>query len=240
MTQQAQSAYLIGALEENHAADPALAIDLVRLAAQAGCDAVSLRRWDTDGSFADEFLREPHAGATRAEVLRALEMPLAGAAQVRQACADARVAFVAAPYDAASLAELETLDPDAYQVEPALLGQVDLLRLIAAVGKPVYLVAGRCTEDDIAGALAALGSADVTLMHAVAARGVAVEDTLLGLIPHLATRFDRPVGYYGAEPGIDWHDIHLLKPPYSAACRAPGVVSISCVKSLTFVSDSKS
>ena len=68
----------------------------------------------------------------------------------------------------------------------------------------------------MAGALAALDGAVVTLMHAVASRGVAVEDTLLGLIPHLAARFARPVGYYGNEPGIE----------AAVAARALGAVVI--------------
>ena len=203
MTDSAPHAYLIGALEENHNADAGLAADLVRLAAEAGCDAVAVRRWATNEAFADEFLREPHAGATRAEVLQARELPLEAAAGVRKACADAGIDFVAAPYDARSLGELAGLAPDAYQAEPALIGQLEALRQIASKGKPVYLVAGRYTEDEIAGAIDALNGAAITILHTVAARGVGLDQTAIGVIPALASRFGLPVGYYGPEPGTE-------------------------------------
>ncbi len=228
MTDSAPRAYLIGALEENHNADAGLTADLVRLAAEAGCDAVSVRRWATNEAFAGEFLREPHAGATRAAVLQARELPLEAAAVARKACAEAGIDFVAAPYDARSLGELADLDPDAYQAEPALIGQLDALRQIASQGKPVYLVAGRCTENEIAGALHALDGAAVTILHTVAARGVGLGQTAVGVIPSLASRFGLPVGYYGPEPGTEGSiaafalGASVIEKPFTTDHRLPG------------------
>ncbi len=228
MPNPAPRVYLIGALEENHNANAGLAADLVRLAAEAGCDAVAVRRWSTGVAFADEFLREPHAGATRAEVLEARELPLDAAASVRRACADVGIDFVAAPYDAVSLGELAGLEPDAYQAEPALIGQPEALREIASKGRPVYLVAGRCTETEIAGAIDALGGAAITVLHTVAARGISLDQTALGVVPHLASRFGLPVGYYGLEPGIEASiaalalGAQVIEKPFTTDHRLPG------------------
>ena len=115
-----------------------------------------------------------------------------------------RLSFVGAPYGLDALADLEDCGPDAYQVEPPVLGHLPLLAAIADTGRPVYLVAGRCTEDDVAAAVGMFKGNSVTLLHSVYAPSVSLESTALWYIPLLQQKFGLPVGYLGMDSGI--HD----------------------------------
>jgi sialic acid synthase SpsE len=144
-----------------------------------------------------------HERVTRGDLLQKLELSGDTLKELRRSCQD-RLSFVAAPYSLDALADLEECGPDAYQVEPPLLGHLPLLAAIAETGRPVFLVAGRCTEDDIAAAVGMFKGNSVTLLHSVYAPSVSLESTALWYIPVLQKRFGLPLGYMGLESGI--HD----------------------------------
>ena len=112
---------------------------------------------------------------------------------------EGRLSFIAAPYDLEAFAEMRAVDPDEYQIEAPVLSHVPLLNAVASSGRPVLLVAGACTEEDMDVAIMVLGRDRVTLMHSVHSKGIAADLTALSYIPHLAERFGLPMGYMGME-----------------------------------------
>lgn len=175
---------VIGALVDNHGGDLGLALDLVDIAADAGCSAVSLRRCATEDAYTDEVLRRanrgwPEAGPTVRNLLESFRLPANALPEVRDRCRGS-LDLVAAPYDLASLEEVAALEPEAYQVEPPVLGHVPLLRELAATGRPVLVVCGACTSEEIARALSVLGEDHTMLLHTVAADEVTLAETALG------------------------------------------------------------
>lgn len=195
-------------LAENHNGNPGLAKQLIDLAASAGCDGVVLPHRRAQSGYTKDALLQPvadgsHEHVTRGDLLQRLELSRDTLKDLRSGCVG-RLSFIGAPYDLDALADLEGCDPDAYQVEPPVLGHLPLLAAIAGTGKPVYLVAGRCTEDDVAAAVKMFEGNPVTLLHTVYGPAVSLESTALWFIPLLQQRFGLPVGYLGLDSEI--HD----------------------------------
>ena len=72
---------------------------------------------------------------------------------LRQLCSSLNISFIGAPYDLVSLEELCDLDADFIQIEHGLLTHNELLSAAAKTGKHIFLVASRCTDDEIQNAL---------------------------------------------------------------------------------------
>lgn len=175
---------LIAAIDGSHNGSAPLAVRLVELAASAGADAVK---------FA---VRQRADDATR-------PLTPAGLSAARKA-AKGRVEFVAAPHDPPSLAVARRLRPDSYQVDPAALTDLPLLKAIARERRPVLVVAGLCTERTLREALTALGRARVVILHTVSAPSLDPSRIRLGMLERYRRRFRKPVGYLGNEAGHEW------------------------------------
>ena len=198
---------ILANLADNHNGNVELAKQLVALASSAGCDGVVVPHHRADTGYTQAALLQPmldgsHVQTTRGELLRTLELSSDDLKSLRRSC-QGRISFIGAPYDLQALADLEDSEPDGYQVDPPVLGHIPLLEAIASTGRPVILVAGRCTEDDIGTAVGMFGKQDVTLLHCVYAQSVSLESTALWYIPFLQQKFQIPTGYMGLESGIN-------------------------------------
>ncbi len=198
--------YVIGALVENHGGDAQLARDLIRLASESGCDAVALRLSTVDDCYTADYLRRPNTlwperGRTWGDYLRSLELGPGDVGALRDE-ARGHLDFIAAPLDLKAFQWSEELAPDAFQVEPAVLGHLALLEAMAATRRPLFLVCGRCTELELSNALEALKDSPVVLLHTVHGGAVSLSETALPLMRVLEEKHGLPVGYYGLEPGV--------------------------------------
>jgi sialic acid synthase SpsE len=114
------------------------------------------------------------------------------------------VNLILAPHDRPSLRVARMAKPDAYQIDPAVLGDLDLVARVAAERRPVLVVAGGCTLAAIGAALEAVGRRPVVLLHTVTAQALPPSNARLRYLLAFAERFKVPVGYFGQEPGIGW------------------------------------
>ena len=204
-TDKQSSCRILGNIGDNHNGNSQLAHQLVEIAASAGCDGVVLPHRRVENCYTKEGLVQPiadgtHGYRTRGEMLQALELPAKALEHLREICRG-RMEFIGAPYDLEAFSDLRDLNPDGYQVDPPVLGHLPLLEAIASTGKPVFLVAGMCTEEDLDAALEITGRETVTILHCVYAQGVPLESTGLWGIPWLREKFETPVGYLGLEEG---------------------------------------
>jgi sialic acid synthase SpsE len=179
----ASAPYVVALADRNHDGRVAMARRLVALAARAGASAVKFTI--PAKNAADRPLPVSAWPALRSEAGRAIDLVLA-------------------PQDAAGLSLARRAHPDAYQIDPWSLGDVDLLRRVARERRPVLVVAAGATTKTIAAALAALRPCPVVLLHAVLSDGLAPGRARLRYVPWLASRFRVPVGYAGREPGLGW------------------------------------
>ena len=174
---------MVAAVDRNHGGRLAVARRLVTIAADAGADAV-------------KFV-VPAAGAADASL-----PPAAWQALRREAAG--RLQFVLAPHDRQALTVARRLKPDVYQLDPGVVGDLDLVGRIARERRPVLVMTAGTTSATIGAAVRALRGCRIVLLHAVAADVLAPGRARLRYIPWLAERFRKPVGYFGREPGAGW------------------------------------
>jgi sialic acid synthase SpsE len=171
------SPYVIAAIDEAHDGRLSRAERLVDTAADAGCHAVKLI---APGSLSP------------------------GAWRTLRARCRGRIDLVLGVERADAVPIVSRLKPDAVQIDPAQLTNLALLRAVARLQRPVFLVVAMCTRTTLDAALAALGSSRVALLHTIAAKPLAPGRARLRTIEWLQRTYNRPVGYLGSEPDIHW------------------------------------
>ena len=171
------SPYVIAAIDEAYERRLSRAERLVDTAVDAGCRAVKLTAPSSLSSSAWRTLRARCRG---------------------------RIDLVLGVERADALRLVGQLKPDAVQIDPPQLTNLSLLRAIARLRRPVFLVVGMCTRTTLDAALQALGSSRVALLHTIAARPLAPGRARLRTIEWLQRTYNRPVGYVGSESDIHW------------------------------------
>jgi sialic acid synthase SpsE len=182
-------ARFIAELGSNHNRDPARMRALVKASAAAGCEAVKLQVFRVDDLFAPEALAANPALSER----KAWEFPLELLPDVRAACDDAGLALGATPF---GLWAVEALagHVDFFKVASYELLWHDLLRACADTAKPLVVSTGMASEDEVAGAVEAVGGA-LTLLHCVSGYPTPPAQANLSAIETLRERFGCPVGW---------------------------------------------
>lgn len=194
---------IVAEIGVNHEGDPGAALNMIRLAATAGADAVKFQT----------FTPERYASASDPERL----------ARVRGFCLDAdahhRLAAAAAALDITffSTAVSDDVIPLIAELAPVIkIASGDLtfepvIRAAAATGKPVIVSTGAGTVDEVDQAVAwvsdEIGGAPLAerlvLMQCVSAYPTAIEDANVRGVVYLAERYGVTVGYSNHVAGID-------------------------------------
>lgn len=196
--------FLIAELSGNHQQDLDRACDLIRLAAEAGADAIKLQTYRPDTLTLP--IRNAYFAAGRglwegrylwdlyAEAMTPWEWhgPLAD-------CAHAEgLLLFSTPFDESAVDFLEAeIDPPVHKIASFELNHIPLLEKVGATGKPVILSTGMATGAEIQCALGTLrgsGCPAVVLLHCVSAYPARPEAFNLQAIPTLRQRFHVPVG----------------------------------------------
>jgi N-acetylneuraminate synthase len=111
--------------------------------------------------------------------------------------------WFASPWDVPSVDFLEDLNVVAHKVASASVTDLELLRALAATGKPVILSTGMSTLEQIDAAVDALGIDDLVILHATSTYPLPAEEANLRTIDTLRARYAGvPIGYSGHEPGL--------------------------------------
>ncbi len=101
------------------------------------------------------------------------------------------------PFDERAIELLEELNAPAYKIASFELIDVELIRNVAATGKPTIMSTGMGTPDEIAQAVAAFrdaGGKDLVLLHCVSSYPSPIEESNLRRIPALSQAYGCPVG----------------------------------------------
>jgi sialic acid synthase SpsE len=183
-------ARFIAELGSNHNRDRERAFELVDACAQAGADALKIQVFHIEDLFAPEVL------AAREELRerRAWEFPMDLLAPLAERARAAGLQFSATAF---GLWAIEPLNDhvDFWKVASYELMWHDLLRELAATGKPIVLSTGMATEHEIDAALAAIPGADVRLLHCVSAYPTPEDQCNLAAIATLRERTGLAVGW---------------------------------------------
>jgi N-acetylneuraminate synthase len=199
-------AYVIAEIGINHNGNIQTALDLMKVASDAGCDAVKFQKRTPQLCVPQEqqgVMREtPWGTMTYLEYKERTEFWEDEFRIIADYAQKLGIDWFASPWDIPSVEFLERFTPVCYKVASACLTDDMLLRAIVETGRPVILSTGMSTIDEIRHAVGILRGRPLLLAHSTSTYPCAVGELNLRMILTLADEFDLPVGYSGHETGL--------------------------------------
>lgn len=201
-----QPCYVIAEIGNNHNGDFDRAIALVDAAVAAGADCAKFQMRKLDEVYRASSLSgkdDDLAVEYTLDLLRRFELTTEQQRRVATYCASKSIQYLCTPWDASSVATLETFGVQAYKVASADLTNLPLLAKLAATGKTLIVSTGMSTSDEIRAAAQFLDdrSAHYVLLHCQSTYPAALHNIHLRFMETL--REIHPfVGYSGHERGI--------------------------------------
>jgi N,N'-diacetyllegionaminate synthase len=202
--------FVIAEAGVNHNGDPALAHQLIEVAAAAGADAVKFQTFRSEALVSRHAPKAPYQVETtggaesQLDMLRKLELSRETFVALAEACRRRGVLFLSSPFDIASADDLETLGVVAFKTGSGELTNLPLLDHLAAKGRPIIVSTGMATIDEVETAVATVRrrGTPLALLHCVSAYPAPPEESNLRAMDSLRERFDCPVGFSDHTTGI--------------------------------------
>jgi len=201
------SAFIIAEIGNNHNGSLALAKELVDHALEAGADCAKFQMRDMSKLYV-----EGKGSAEAADLgvqytldlLNRFQLKHDELFQVFDYCKTRGLPPLCTPWDLTSLKLLEDYGMQSYKVASADLTNHELLRALAATGKPLFCSTGMSSEIEILQSVRMLKSVGATyaLLHCNSTYPTPYKDVNLNYLPRLKEIADAPVGYSGHERGI--------------------------------------
>lgn len=201
-----QPCYVIAEVGNNHNGDFDRAIALVDAAVAAGADCAKFQMRKLDEVYRASSLSgkdDDLAVEYTLDLLRRFELTTEQQRRVAAYCVSKNIQYLCTPWDASSVATLETFGVLAYKVASADLTNLPLLAKLAATGKTLIVSTGMSTSEEIRAAAKFLDdrSTPYVLLHCQSTYPAALHNIHLRFMETL--REIHPfVGYSGHERGI--------------------------------------
>ncbi|HEX8910776.1 MAG TPA: N-acetylneuraminate synthase family protein [Humisphaera sp.] len=194
--------FVIAELGVNHDGNLNKALELVKVAAACGADAIKLQVFRAttlmhpSAAFAG-YQRERVAESNPIDMLRRYELSRDDLRTIVRAATDLRLATLATPFSLSDVDTLAGLRLPAVKIASPDLVNLPLLREVAHLGRPMILSTGAATLDEVRTTAGWLDGLHVpyALLHCVSSYPVAAADAQLGWVSELDRAFDVPVGY---------------------------------------------
>ena len=199
--------YFIAEIGNNHNGSLSHAKEMVDLALDAGADAVKFQMRHLDQVYRQRTLRKDGEDLSTEyviDLLRRFELPVQEHEQLSQYCKARGALYLCTPWDAHSVAVLESLAVPAYKVASADLTNLPLLDRLTQTGKPLILSTGMSTAEEIKVTVQFLNrrQANFALLHCNSTYPAPLHDINLKWIAELR-KIHPLVGYSGHERGIN-------------------------------------
>ena len=187
----------------NHDGSIERARQLVHAAAESGADAVKFQTFHADAiasatAAQAAYQQERAPSASQREMLRGLELPDDAWPVLRDDATSHGLLFLSTPFDVRSARLLADLGVEAFKVGSGDLTNLVLLRVLAAIGRPLLVSTGMATIAEVDAAVADLrahGDPPLVLLHCTSAYPAAVSDANLRAIAVMRERYGVPIGY---------------------------------------------
>jgi len=201
-----QPCYIIAEVGNNHNGDFDRAIALVDAASAAGVDCAKFQMRKLDETYRASSLSgkdDDLAVEYTLDLLRRFELTTDQQRRIAAYCASKGIQYLCTPWDASSVAILETFGVEAYKVASADLTNLPLLAKLAATGKTLIVSTGMSTTEEIRTAAEFLDIRAVpyVLLHCQSTYPAALHNIHLRFMETLR-KIHSAVGYSGHERGI--------------------------------------
>lgn len=201
------SVFVIAEVGINHNGNLQIAKDLIKVAKDAGCDAVKFQKRTIDKVYSKEMLDQPRQspwGTTQRDQKKGLEFGHEDFFEIDRYCKELGINWLASAWDIDSQKFLQQFNLKYNKVASPMLVYEDLLREIAAEKRKTFISTGMSSFSDIDQAVEIFRQADCPfeLMHCVSTYPLKDENANLNCIRTLKNKYNCPVGYSGHETGM--------------------------------------
>ena len=201
------SIFVIAEIGINHNGDLGIAKDLIKVAKDAGCDAVKFQKRTIDIVYTKEFLdslRESPWGTTQRAQKEGIEFGLAEYQEIDRFCKELAIEWFASAWDIESQKFLRQFNLKYNKIASAMITYEDFLKEVASEKKHTFVSTGMCEVKFIDKAVEIFGGAycPFELMHCISTYPMNDEDANLNRIKTLRDRYKCDVGYSGHEVGL--------------------------------------
>ena len=199
--------FVIAEIGLNHNGSVPLAKELIDCAIEAGADCVKFQMRDMNSLYVNNGKSDDASADLGAQyILSVLESSNLSQAQMAEVLTYAQnkgITPLCTPWDLPSLAFLEFWGLAGYKISSADLTNHELLRSVAATGKPMIVSTGMSRESEIIESLGVLrlAGAKFALLHCNSTYPAPFKDVNLRYINRLAKISNANVGYSGHERG---------------------------------------
>jgi N-acetylneuraminate synthase len=147
----------------NHGGELSVAKEMVRLAAQAGCEMIKHQTHIIEDEMTEEAksIFPPNADVSIWEVMQRCALSLDEEAELKRYSESLGMIWISTPFSRAAADFLEELDVPAYKIGSGEADNLPLIRHIARKGKPVILSTGMQTVDSIRASVDILDQAGI-------------------------------------------------------------------------------
>jgi len=205
--------FIIAELSGNHQGSLEKAMELVKLAKEAGADAIKLQTYTADTITIDvkenEFLisdpSSPWKGRNLYDLYKEAHTPWEWHKPLFKLGRELGLIVFSSPFDETAVDFLETLDVPCYKLASPEIVDLPLIKKIAATKKPLFISTGGASLIEIDEAVSTAqksGCEKIILLKCTMAYPASPKDINLRTIPNLAETFETLVGLSDHTLGI--------------------------------------
>ena len=204
--------YIIAEMSGNHNKSLDRAKEIIYAMKKSGADAVKLQTYTPDTLTIKSSRKEFRVGKGTLwegkflyDLYSEAHTPWEWHPKLKRIANDLGMDLFSTPFDDTAVDFLEEMGVPAYKVASFEIVDLELIRKIAATGKPIIMSTGMASLEEIKDAVAAAyegGAKDIALLKCTSAYPTPPEESNVRVIPDLATRFKLPIGLSDHTLGI--------------------------------------
>ncbi len=146
--------YVIAEIGHNHQGNLETALEMIRVAAECGVQAVKFQKRDNKTLYTKAMYNKPYEnensyGSTYGSHREYLEFGWEEYKALKQCAEENKVEFIATPFDLPSVDFLEKLGVTSYKIASGDVTHTPLLSYVAKLGKPIFVSTGAATLEEV-------------------------------------------------------------------------------------------
>lgn len=198
--------YIIAEIGINHNGDIDIAKQLIKMSAEAGCDAVKFQKRTPELCVPLDqrnVMREtPWGQMTYMDYRYKVEFDQKHYQELADFASELGVHLFVSPWDVESVDFIVMMKHPVIKIPSAAITDMELLDKIASTKLPVIMSTGMSTIDQIDRAASALNRESLMIAHSTSAYPCDPKELNLRMIPVLLEKYQVPIGYSGHETGL--------------------------------------